>query len=235
MPELRSAIATAEGKGRYVRRLFATIADRYDFITIALSYGQDRRWKSRVIALAALRPDDRVLDLACGTGDLLFAAADRAGRAVGLDITHRMLQLARRKRGALVVTGDMQALPFPAQSFTVVTTGYGLRNVPDLHAAIGEIRRVLVPGGRFLSLDFNRPSNPIVRAAYLAYLTIVGSTLGLLLHRDPDTYRYIPESIRNYPGAEGVAALLARSGFDRVQAIRVLGGLMAIHTAQRVD
>jgi ubiquinone/menaquinone biosynthesis methyltransferase len=232
---LRSAISTPDGKRRYVRRLFATIADRYDFITIALSYGQDRRWKRRLISLASLQPADRVLDLACGTGDLLFAAADRVDLAVGLDITHRMLQLAGAKRAAPLVAGDMAALPFPDASFTVVTTGYGLRNVPDLRAAIAEIRRVLAPGGRLLSLDFNRPSNPVVRAAYLAYLTVVGSTLGFALHRDPDTYRYIPESIRRYPGAAGVARLLEAEGFGDVQAIPVLAGFMAIHTASRRD
>jgi ubiquinone/menaquinone biosynthesis methyltransferase len=232
---LRSAISTPDGKRRYVRRLFATIADRYDFITIALSYGQDRRWKRRLISLARLQPGDRVLDLACGTGDLLFAAADRVDLAVGLDITHRMLQLARAKRAAPLVAGDMVALPFPDGSFTVVTTGYGLRNVPDLRAAIAEIRRVLAPGGRLLSLDFNRPSNPLVRSAYLAYLTAVGSALGFALHRDPDTYRYIPESIRNYPGAMGVARLLESEGFGDVHAIPVLAGFMAIHTAARRD
>jgi demethylmenaquinone methyltransferase / 2-methoxy-6-polyprenyl-1,4-benzoquinol methylase len=232
---LRSAIATPEGKGRYVRRLFATIADRYDFITVVLSYGQDRRWKRRLLALAALRPDDRLLDLACGTGDILFAAAERVRFAAGLDLTHRMLQLARRKRGAPLVNGDMLALPFRSATFTVITVGYGLRNVPDLGAAIREIRRVLAPGGRLVSLDFNRPAHPVLRRAYLVYLTIVGSTLGLLLHGDADTYRYIPESIRNYPGAEGVASTLAGAGFAEVRAIPVLGGLMAIHIARRLD
>ena len=232
---LRSEISTAQGKHRYVRRLFATIADRYDFITVVLSYGQDRRWKARLIALAGLRRDDRLLDLACGTGDILFAAADRVRLAVGLDLTHRMLQLARAKRSAALVNGDMLALPFPAGSFTVVTVGYGLRNVPDLRAAIAEIRRVLAPGGRLLSLDFNRPSHPLIRRVYLLYLTLVGSTLGLLLHRDPDTYRYIPESIRNYPGASGVAAMLREAGFSDVRTEPVLSGLMAIHFARRLD
>jgi demethylmenaquinone methyltransferase/2-methoxy-6-polyprenyl-1,4-benzoquinol methylase len=231
---LRATIATADGKRRYVRRLFATIADRYDFITRFLSYGQDRRWKQRLIALAALTPGDRLLDLACGTGDILAAAAPLTRRAVGLDLTHRMLQLARvRRQESVVVTGDMLALPFAAACFSVVTTGYGLRNVPDLRAAIAEIHRVLVPGGRLLSLDFNRPENALVRAAYLAYLTAVGAGLGFLLHRDPDTYRYIPESIRNYPGAAGVVLLLEQHGFTNVRAIPVLGGLMAIHVATR--
>ena len=234
---LRRALSTPEGKRRYVRRLFATIADRYDLITRILSYGQDARWKRRLIALAAIGAADRVLDLACGTGDLLLAAAPQARRAVGLDVTFRMLQLATRRRAAAgdvdVVCGDMTALPFPAASFDVVTTGYGLRNVPDVDRTLSEIHRVLAPGGRLLSLDFNRPSNPVVRAFYLAYLTAVGSVLGIVLHGDPDTYRYIPASIRNYPGARAVAAMMTQYGFDRVRVITVLGGLMAMHVAQK--
>jgi demethylmenaquinone methyltransferase / 2-methoxy-6-polyprenyl-1,4-benzoquinol methylase len=234
---LRSTISTPAGKRRYVRGLFATIADRYDFITSALSYGRDRGWKERLIALAGITPDDRVLDLACGTGDILFAAARRSRLAVGVDLTFRMLQLAAAKpaRGrAGLITGDMLALPLAGSRFTVVTTGYGLRNVPDLARAIDEIHRVLMPGGRLLSLDFNRPAQPLVRAAYLTYLTIVGSTLGLVLHGDPDTYRYIPESIRQYPGAEGVARMLEGRGFTDVRVIPLLGGLMAIHVARRI-
>ena len=231
---LRDRIATPEGKRRYVRALFATIADRYDFITVALSFGQDRRWKRRVMTLAQPGRATRVLDLATGTGDLAFAAADRGAPVVGLDVTHRMIQLARAKRtGARFLVGDMLALPFPPASFEIVTTGYGLRNVPDLTTAIAEIRRVLVPGGQLLSLDFNRPSNAVVRAAYLAYLTLVGSALGWMLHRDPDTYRYIPASIRQYPGAEGVAHMLAGAGFGNVRVHPVLGGLMTIHHAVR--
>ena len=232
---LRSALSTPEGKRRYVRRLFATIADRYDLITVLLSWGQDRGWKARLIALAALRPDDRLLDLACGTGDLLLAAAGRVQRAVGVDVTFRMLQIARAKRAVPAVQGDMLALPFPRGSFSVVTTGYGLRNVPDLDAALAEIHRVLEPGGRLLSLDFNRPSNALLRRAYLGYLTVVGSAVGLALHGDPDTYRYIPESIRTYPGAGGVARRLEALGFTDVRAIPLLGGLMALHTARRLD
>ena len=125
----------------------------------------------------------------------------------------------------------MLALPFPDRSFTVVTIGYGLRNVPDLQGALREIRRVIAPQGRVLSLDFNRPSNALVRSVYLLYLTMVGSALGYVLHRDPNTYRYIPESIRTYPGADGVASMMEESGWTDVRVVRVLGGLMAIHIA----
>lgn len=250
---LRDRIATPDGKRRYVRALFATIADRYDFITVALSYGRDRRWKRRVIELAAPSPGARAADLATGTGDLAFALAARGADVVGLDVTTRMIELAcekaardkpvarpvqNRDRGAerpaprrrpYFLVGDMVALPFAGGSFDLVTTGYGLRNVPDLQASIDEILRVLKPGGQALSLDFDRPSNPFVRAVYLAYLSVVGGALGWILHRDPDTYRYIPASIRNYPGAEAVARLMEARGFARVRRYRVLGGLMAIH------
>lgn len=244
MSKLESAFDTPQTKRQYVRTLFATIADRYDLITAVLSYGQDAKWKRRLVTIADVRPGERALDLAAGTGDIAFAVAARGAKTIGLDITHRMLQLARlRSEGASArqagsvdipwINGDMVALPFKRASFTLVTTGYGLRNVPDLTAAIDEIARVLKPGGRLLSLDFNKPDNGIVRAAYLAYLTVVGSTLGWMLHRDPDTYRYIPASIRRYAGARGVADLLASRGFDHVTVIPLLFGLMSLHIAER--
>lgn len=239
MAKLNAAFDSPQSKRQYVRALFATIADRYDLITAVLSYGQDARWKAKLVALAGVRAGERALDLAAGTGDIAFAVAARGARTVALDLTHRMLQLARLRQGAggqapvTLITGDMADLPLRSRSFDLVTTGYGLRNVPDLDAAIDEIARVLKPGGRLLSLDFNRPGNAVVRAAYLSYLTIVGSTLGWILHRDPDTYRYIPASIRRYPGARGVADRLAARGFDHVTVVPLLFGLMSLHVARR--
>ncbi len=131
------------------------------------------------------------------------------------------------------VVGDMTALPITSASVDAVTTGYGLRNVPDLPRAIAEIHRVLKPGGRIGALDFDRPEAWWKRTIYLAYLTVVGSTLGWVLHRDPDTYRYIPASIRHYPGARGVAVLMRDSGFTEVRHVRVFGGFMAIHVGTR--
>jgi demethylmenaquinone methyltransferase/2-methoxy-6-polyprenyl-1,4-benzoquinol methylase len=236
---LSSAFDSPEHKRRHVRRLFATIADRYDLITSVLSYGQDARWKARLVREARVSPSDRALDLACGTADIAFAVAAAGARAVtGLDITVRMLELANAKQGQSaekirLVAGDMTALPFDADSFDLVTTGYGLRNVPDLPAAIAEIARTLRSGGRLLSLDFNRPESTVVRTAYLVYLTVVGSLLGWILHRDPDTYRYIPESIKRYPGAAAVADRLRAHGFGQVQVIPLLFGLMTLHVAHK--
>lgn len=263
---LDGAFASPEAKARYVRRLFSTIADRYDLITVLLSFGLDRRWKARVVRLAAPSVDSRALDLACGTGDIAFGLACRGATVVGLDITHRMLEHARLRslasressarsghapriphppsppsRDALrrasripaFVSADMCALPLPDRSFDIVTTGYGLRNVPDLDSAIREIHRVLRPGGVLVSLDFNRPASPVVRAVYLSYLRLVGGGLGWVLHRDPDTYRYIPASIERYPGAAGMVSRLQAAGFARADWRRVLGGLMAIHVARK--
>ena len=244
MARLRESIATPAGKAPYVRRLFATIANRYDLITVWLSYGQDRRWKRQLVAHAGPLQGRRVLDLACGTGDIAWLAAARGATVTGLDITPRMIELARAKKAVhgrhetgsvAFLVGDMCALPIPDASFDVVTTGYGLRNVPDLTQAIREIARVLRPGGLFLSLDFNRPANALVRAAYHGYLSAVGAALGWTLHRDADTYRYIPESIRAYPGAPAVAHLLEAHGFTGARWRRGLGGLMAIHDARRAE
>ena len=249
---LRTAFETPETKRRHVRRLFATIADRYDFITVMLSFGQDARWKARLVSMAQVTSGDCALDLACGTGDLAFGLAARGARTVGLDLTPRMVEIANRKQvipsttvpawrtpsgrpvslPVCFLVGDMGALPFTPATFDVVTTGYGLRNVPDIATAIAEIARVLRPGGQLLSLDFNRPRPAAVRALYLAYLIVVGSILGWALHGDPDTYRYIPESIRRYPGADGVAALLSAGGFTGVRVLPVLGGLMTLHLAR---
>jgi demethylmenaquinone methyltransferase/2-methoxy-6-polyprenyl-1,4-benzoquinol methylase len=181
-----------------------------------------------------------VFDLATGTGDIAFEAARAGAAVIGLDVTPRMIALAAAKTAAsaraentapIFIVGDMMALPFGDATADVVTTGYGLRNVPQLEDALVEIRRVLKPRGRLLSLDFNRPSSSLIRAAYLGYLSVVGSTLGFLLHRDPDTYRYIPESLRRYPGASGVSQLMQRNGFDLVRVVPIFGGFMSLHVA----
>ena len=229
---LSEAFDAPDAKRRYVRRLFGTIADRYDLITRFLSFGLDRGWKDRLVSLSGISPGSRVLDLACGTGDIAFEALRRGGHVTGLDVTPRMLTLAKAKPSGDAVAwlvGDMVTLPVASNTIDAVTTGYGLRNVPDLEAALREIHRVLRPGGVACSLDFDRPSRSWIRVPYLAYLTAVGSVLGWVLHRDPDTYRYIPASIRRYPGARLVGDLMRDVGFREVEVTPILGGLMAMH------
>ena len=233
---LDDAFASPDAKRRYNRRLFHVIADRYDLITVLLSYGRDRHWKRRVVEVAAVQGGERAVDLACGTGDLAFLLAGRGARVTGLDLTPRMLRLARRRDTndrLRLVAGDMASLPLADACADLVTAGYGLRNVPVLEDAVREIFRVLRPGGRFVALDFNRPANAAVRAAYLAYLAMVGSALGWALHGDPDTYRYIPASLRRYPGAAAVTTMLRKAGFAEAGWIPLLGGLMAINVARK--
>ncbi len=228
--------SSPENKREYVRGLFSTIAPRYDLITVLLSFGQDRRWKRHLASLHNAA-DQVVLDLAAGTGDLAYAMADRGAKAViALDITHGMLQRAaqkRQRRRVAFVTGDMMALPFPDACFDLITVGYGLRNVPLLEQAFSEAARVLRIHGVLLSLDFNKPEQRVIRGVYLTYLSIVGSLLGTVLHGDADTYRYIPESIKRWPGSEGVCAVARANGFRQCEALPVLGGLMTIHRASK--
>jgi demethylmenaquinone methyltransferase/2-methoxy-6-polyprenyl-1,4-benzoquinol methylase len=230
-------ISAPEKKQGYVNRMFEIIAPRYDFITVFLSYGMDRGWKRELVRMAALQGHEQALDLACGTGDITFALARalQTGRAIGLDITQGMLTLAEERRRKERVNNlafqraDIMELPYPDQSFDCVTGGYALRNVPNVAGALAEIKRVLKPGGKFLSLDFGHPSNRLYRWAYLNYLIVVGSATGLLLHGDADMYRYIPESLKRYPGQQGVRRLMEQGGFVNCGFREFGGGIMAIN------
>jgi demethylmenaquinone methyltransferase/2-methoxy-6-polyprenyl-1,4-benzoquinol methylase len=191
-----------------------------------------------------MKDGQRVLDVGCGTGYTVLRHAAMFDSAFsGIDFVPEMIEQARllaaefqTKKNVEFRVGDATSLDEPEGSFDVVVSERCLLNLPtrnDQWRAIGEIARVLRPGGRFLSLDFDRPARWIVRAPFLAYLTAVGSMLGFVLHRDPDTYRYIPESIRLYPGARLVAERMESRGFVRARHVRVFGGLMAIHVATR--
>jgi demethylmenaquinone methyltransferase/2-methoxy-6-polyprenyl-1,4-benzoquinol methylase len=234
---LREHVASRDKKQFYVNRLFETIARRYDFFTRFMSYGMDSGWKRDLIRRADIQGKELVLDLACGTGDITFRAGRRLnhGWAVGLDITHSMLCIAEEKRRRFGVSsisfqrGDIMRLPFRDETFDCVTGGYALRNVPDVRGALEEIIRVLRPGGRFLSLDFGRPSNRLYCWLYLNYLTVVGSAAGLAMHGDADTYRYIPESLKLYPGQHAVQLMMTDAGFTKTGVHQFGGGIMAIN------
>ncbi|HJQ71005.1 MAG TPA: ubiquinone/menaquinone biosynthesis methyltransferase [Blastocatellia bacterium] len=235
--DLKEHISSKENKQRYVNRLFEIIASRYDFFTVFMSYGMDRGWKRKLVDMAGFKGDEVALDLACGTGDITFEIAGRLreGRAVGLDITRSMLQIAERKRRESHTQNidfhraDIMQLPFEDERFDCVTGGYALRNVPDVGGALSEIKRVLKPGGKFLSLDFGHPANGLYRRLYLNYLIVVGSAVGLIMHGDMDTYRYIPETLKLYPGQRGVERMMRGAGFVDTGFREFGGGIMAIN------
>ena len=238
--DMQEHIASPAKKQFYVNQMFATIAPRYDLVTTLLSYGQDRRWKRRLVAMADVQPQHQVLDLACGTGDitlLLSKQLDSRGKATGVDITPEMVERARRKalHEPLVhfETGDICHLNFPDASFDRITVGYGVRNVPEIPKLLDEVFRLLKSGGFFLSLDFGKPEGRLYRRAYLGYLSATGSALGWLLHRDPDVYAYIAESIKHYPGQVGVRQMMEAAGFADCGFVNFLGGAIAINWGTR--
>lgn len=230
-------ISSKQKKQSYVTQMFEIIAPRYDFITVFLSYGMDRGWKRELIEMLNIRGNEKALDLACGTGDITFALGEKlpAGEATGLDITKGMIEIANRKLGEKNVNnvsfqlGDIMSMPFADATFDYVTCGYALRNVPDVELALAEINRVMKPGGRFISLDFAHPKNRVYRWLYLNYLIVVGSLTGILLHGDADVYRYIPESLKRYPGQHGVEDIMKRVGFTETGFKEFGGGIMSLN------
>ena len=229
-----------EQRAAKVNDLFAAIAHRYDFLNDLQSFGLHRRWKRRVVALAAPQPGERALDLCCGTGDLSLLLAEQGAEVTGLDFSEAMLAVAEQRQKAKgkgqslkFIQGDALALPFTAASFDLVTIGYGLRNLASCDAGLREMRRVLKPGGRLVVLDFGKPRNGLWRAVYYAHLRFVAPLFGKLFCGDAAAYGYILESLKNYPAQEGVATLLRGLGFADVRVINLLGGAMSIHFARR--
>jgi demethylmenaquinone methyltransferase / 2-methoxy-6-polyprenyl-1,4-benzoquinol methylase len=218
-----------------MREMFRTIAPRYDFISRVFSYGMDRRWKEFAVKSAPLRQEAIVLDLASGTGDFSQMILDRlpSARAIAVDLSDAMLHIARKRGVKEIVCADASALPFDDDSFDCVLIGYGLRNFPNLEAAILEIERVTQPGGLLLSLDFFLPANRILRKIYLAYLYANGAFWGTLLHGRPRTYTYIPDSIRSFLSVDDLSSLLLRLGYAKVDARPYIFGGIGFHLATK--
>ena len=214
-----------------VRGMFDRIAPVYDVMNRVMTAGLDGAWR-RLTVEAVVQPGDRVLDACCGTGDLAVAAEREGGIVTGLDFSARMLERARRKSGSIVwVEGDLLALPFDEGSFDAATVGFGVRNVADLDAALAELRRVLRPGGRLAILEITQPRG-ILKPFFSLWFDRVVPLLGKVLPGGK-AYAYLPASVRRFPGAEELVAVLEGHGFERVR-FRLLGGsIVALHTAVR--
>jgi demethylmenaquinone methyltransferase/2-methoxy-6-polyprenyl-1,4-benzoquinol methylase len=229
-----------EQRAAKVAQLFATIARRYDLINDIQSFGLHRVWKRRLLRLARVQPGERALDLCCGTGDLTFALAQKGANAVGLDFTEAMIEVALEKSKARnskskveFIRGDAQQIPFPDNTFDVLTIGYGLRNLADLDTGLSDMLRVTKPGGRLLALEFGKPDNAAWRAIYFGYLKFFLPIFGRLFCGNSAAYAYILESLKHYPAQQAVAIKMSEVGWKEVRVVNLMGGIMSIQHATK--
>lgn len=232
--------AGPEEAARWVRRMFVRIAPRYDLLNRLLSFGQDRRWRreaARRVLPWLERPGARVLDLCCGTGDLLAALA-RVGRCAGrrdvllagCDFCRPMLLLARRKLPlAVFIEADALRLPLPDASLDLVTVAFGFRNLADYRAGLAEMRRLLRPGGAAAILEFSQPTGRLLPSLYAWYARRVLPRVGGWISGHPDAYSYLPESVSRFPAPEDLASWMREAGFAQVGFERMSGGIVAVH------
>jgi demethylmenaquinone methyltransferase/2-methoxy-6-polyprenyl-1,4-benzoquinol methylase len=230
-------------KARRVRAVFDSVADRYDLMNDLMSAGTHRLWKQFTLSLTGLRPGDRALDIAGGTGDIAAGLARQvgaAGQVVLADINASMLQQGRDRLidRALVgnvhyVQADAERLPFADASFDCVTIGFGLRNVTDKPAALAAMQRVLKPGGQLLVLEFSKPVLPALSRLYDLYSFNVLPWLGRAVAGDPESYRYLAESIRRHPDQQGLIDLMKSAGLEGCRYHNLMGGIVAVHRGYR--
>ncbi len=231
-------LARHESHDAKIRRIFGDIAQVYDPMNRVITLGQWGRWQRRFLELVAPGPGERCLDIATGTGDLaiLLAQVEPKIHVTGLDLSRDMLSVAEHKvseRGLAsrvdLVEGNALALPFPDGSFDVITCGFGLRNFPDLQAALNEMHRVLRPGGRALSLEVSRPTNGLVFLGFKIFFYGIVPVLGRLAGRRGAAYGWLPESHRKFPGRAVLAEMYRRAGFSEVKAWPLTLGSVAVH------
>jgi demethylmenaquinone methyltransferase/2-methoxy-6-polyprenyl-1,4-benzoquinol methylase len=228
-------VAGEQAAARWVRGMFGSIAGRYDLLNHLLSFNLDRMWRKRTIERVAQiieRPDARVLDLCCGTGDVLMGIEKRRkSTALGSDFCHPMLVEARKKVASPLFEADALALPLADASLDLVTVAFGFRNLANYQKGLDELLRVLKPGGVVAILEFSQPRNRAFAAMYGFFSTRVLPFIGGLISGSREAYAYLPESIRKFPTAEELAAEMKVAGFQRVEFERMTGGAVALHRA----
>jgi demethylmenaquinone methyltransferase/2-methoxy-6-polyprenyl-1,4-benzoquinol methylase len=226
-------LPTGEEKRARVRDMFDRIAPRYDALNRVMSVGMDQRWRRRALQKIAVGPGDRVVDLACGTGDFCELTAARGADVVGVDFALQMLRRSRTRGLAFPsVQADAEQLPFRSGSVDVVTCGFALRNFVSLDSVLREIARVLEPGGRVALIDVDRPSWGPLRAAHSLYFDRVVPLVGGLVS-DARAYRYLPQSTVYLPPAETLRTMLEAAGFVGIEREQLLLGSAQIWTARR--
>jgi demethylmenaquinone methyltransferase/2-methoxy-6-polyprenyl-1,4-benzoquinol methylase len=221
-----------------VRAMFGRIAGRYDLMNRLMTLGRDRAWRRATVQAVAPTPGSRALDLGCGTGDLTLELARHGPRlTVGLDPVPGMLAAAEAKlageAGVALVEGDGLRLPFADATFEVVASGFVMRNVADLPAALREQRRVLRPGGRVAILELTPLTFPVAAQLFRLYFHRIVPLVGGLIAGDRGAYSYLPASVDRFPDARRLAAMLVEAGFERVRYRRFMLGTVALHVGER--
>jgi demethylmenaquinone methyltransferase/2-methoxy-6-polyprenyl-1,4-benzoquinol methylase len=226
-------------KALYVREMFAAIAPRYDATNKLLTAGADEGWRKRAVAELAAPRGGSILDLCCGTGDLAFhlVRTDPSLNVTGADFCAPMLESARarapredRARRTTFVEADAMALPFPDATFDGATMGFSMRNVVDIVSTLKEARRVLKPGARFVNLDVTKAPNPLFRRMFDVYFYGIVPLVGGLVGGSKPAYRYLPNSLTNYPDADELAERFRTAGFSNVRFFRLGGGAISVHS-----
>lgn len=231
-------VNTAE-KASKVADVFHSVAAKYDIMNDLMSFGVHRLWKRFAIDCSGVRPGQKVLDLAGGTGDLtakFSRIVGEKGQVILADINDSMLKVGRDKLRDLGVVSNVeyvqanaQALPFPENTFDLITIAFGLRNVTDKDEALRSMYRVLKPGGRLLVLEFSKPSNELLSKAYDMYSFNLLPTMGKMVANDSESYKYLAESIRMHPDQETLKGMMDTAGFEQTQYYNLTGGIVALH------
>lgn len=220
-----------------VAAMFDEVAARYDVTNMVMSLGQDRLlWRPAAVRAVDPRPGQRILDLAAGTGPSTVPLAERGASVVACDFSLGMLQVGKRRHPELTfVAADALALPFADATFDAVTISFGLRNVVDVPAALAELLRVTVPGGRIVVCEVSTPTWSVFRRVYDVFLDQVLPAAGRVVSSDPVAYQYLVESIRDWPDQATLASKLQRAGWTRVAWRNLSGGAVALHRGFRAD
>jgi demethylmenaquinone methyltransferase / 2-methoxy-6-polyprenyl-1,4-benzoquinol methylase len=232
-----------ESAARWVRGMFGRVAGRYDFLNHLLSFNLDKRWRARTVERVAdilAQPHAKVLDLCCGTGDVLLFMEARRGNAfiLGSDFCHPMLIEARRKIGGTqllspLFEADALSLPLAHESLDLITVAFGFRNLANYQRGLYELERVLKPGGVLAVLEFSQPTNRAFRALYRFFSKYVLPFVGGLISGSREAYSYLPESIRKFPSPEDLAHQMRDCGFSSVEFERMTFGVVALHLAKK--
>ena len=226
--------ATLDKDPAEVAAMFDEVAPRYDLTNTVLSLGRDRGWRTAVARALDLRPGERVLDLAAGTGTSSEPFAEAGATVVPTDLSLGMLRVGKRRRPALAfVAADALQLPYADAVFDAVTISFGLRNVEDTQAALAEMRRVTRPGGRLVVCEFSAPTWAPFRTVYTEYLMAALPRIASVVSSNPAAYHYLAESIRAWPDQAGLAARMRAAGWTAVAHRNLSGGIVALHRAVR--